>query len=110
MPETREQESFLSQSGLTGRWWLVTKYTENVNGNRVASVKLDVTDAIEVALSERIKAVTDRVREGLRKPDRILHPMAEAEFWKTCACTPCDNYRAALRLLDQIDAELGGER
>lgn len=37
---------FLAQSGLTEKWWLVTKYRLGRHGNRIAITKYDMDEAI----------------------------------------------------------------
>lgn len=43
---------FLAKSGLTNKWWLVTKYRLDAKGNRVAIVKYDFDDAVKALVED----------------------------------------------------------
>jgi len=70
---------FLSRSGLTGRWWLVTKYTEDAKGNRVASVKYEMDEAIERIRSEAKAEALREFRALIGSPLRDDYPLRDAE-------------------------------
>ena len=107
MPETREQIVERMAQGLYAHRQSIANLDQEMDAwdDLPEDWQEEWREAATAALPVAVKAVTDRVREWLRKP----HPLDTQERWRHCVCFICVDYRANLAMLDQIDAEMGGE-
>jgi len=58
-----KQPPKLLQSGLTKRWYLVTRYTESENGTIISEEKVDVTEEVVETMRYTIHQLRMRWRE-----------------------------------------------
>lgn len=71
---------FLSRSGLTNRWWLVTRYSVDVGGNRIANEKWPFDEAVGKIKADALREVA---KELLDSQGNAGSPadMAEIHQW-----------------------------